>query len=189
MFFDISSLTQPGAHPNYVNVKNINMRREMDITAKIDEHGKGAWIAIMVLGFIVFWPIGLAILAFMIWSGRMGGKKRGNIGRWHYEYKEDANGTGPCYRRRTGKGRRRATENWAFEEYREETLRRLEEEQAEFEEFLDRLRHAEDKAQFDKFMDERRSRPAEDDVVDVEAEDVTANKRPDAGGPQPQPSA
>ena len=49
--------------------------------------------------------------------------------------------------------------NRAFDEYREDTLRRLEEEQAEFKGFLDRLRHAKDKAEFDQFMAEHRSRP------------------------------
>ena len=39
--------------------------------AKLDEWGKGAWIAAMVLGFILVWPVGLAILGYMIWSGRM----------------------------------------------------------------------------------------------------------------------
>ena len=57
-------------------------------------------------------------------------------------------------------GYRAATGNRAFDEYREETLRRLEEEQREFLEFLDRLRHAKDKAEFDQFMAERRSSPA-----------------------------
>ncbi|MGB7269643.1 MAG: DUF2852 domain-containing protein, partial [Albidovulum sp.] len=37
----------------------------------LDDRGKGAWIAAMVLGFIVFWPLGLALLAYMIWSKRM----------------------------------------------------------------------------------------------------------------------
>ena len=53
---------------------------------------------------------------------------------------------------------REATGNRAFDEYRAETLRRLEEEQREFMEFLDRLRHAKDKAEFDEFMAERRRR-------------------------------
>jgi hypothetical protein len=38
-------------------------------------------------------------------------------------------------------------------------LRRLEEEQREFVEFLDRLRFAKDRAEFDQFMADRRSRP------------------------------
>ena len=40
--------------------------------AKLDDWGRGAWIALMVLGFIVFWPLGLLLLGYMIWSGRMG---------------------------------------------------------------------------------------------------------------------
>jgi hypothetical protein len=50
--------------------------------------------------------------------------------------------------------------NRAFDEYRAETMRRLEEEQREFKEFLERLRHAKDKAEFDQFMAERRNRTA-----------------------------
>ena len=49
--------------------------------------------------------------------------------------------------------------NRAFDEYRIETLRRLEDEQREFRDFLDRLRMAKDKAEFDQFMAERRNRP------------------------------
>ena len=50
--------------------------------------------------------------------------------------------------------------NRAFDEYRMETLRRLEEEQTEFKEFLNRLRHAKDKEEFDQFMAQHRPRPA-----------------------------
>jgi hypothetical protein len=60
-------------------------------------------------------------------------------------------------------GNLRPTGNHAFDEYRTETLRRLEEEQREFRDFLDRLRHAKDKAEFDQFMAERRNRPPETD--------------------------
>ena len=49
--------------------------------------------------------------------------------------------------------------NRAFDEYRMETLRRLEEEQTEFRDFLDRLRHAKDKEEFDQFMAQHRQRP------------------------------
>ena len=49
--------------------------------------------------------------------------------------------------------------NHAFDEYRTETLRRLEDEQREFRDFLERLRFAKDKTEFDAFMAERRSRP------------------------------
>ena len=52
----------------------------------------------------------------------------------------------------------RSSGNHAFDEYRDETLRRLEEEEREFKEFLDRLRQAKDKAEFDQFMAEMRGR-------------------------------
>ncbi len=60
-----------------------------------------------------------------------------------------------CSRERAGT----SSGNRAFDEYRAETLRRLEEEQREFTSFLDRLRFAKDKAEFDAFMAERRQRP------------------------------
>jgi hypothetical protein len=34
----------------------------------LDRKGKGAWIGATVLGLIFFWPVGLALLAYMIWS-------------------------------------------------------------------------------------------------------------------------
>ena len=51
--------------------------------------------------------------------------------------------------------------NRAFDDYRAETLKRLEDEQHEFKEFLERLRFAKDRAEFDQFMDARRQRPFE----------------------------
>ena len=51
--------------------------------------------------------------------------------------------------------------NRAFDEYRTETLQRLEEEQVEFRDFLDRLRHAKDKAEFDQFMAQHKPRPTQ----------------------------
>ena len=49
--------------------------------------------------------------------------------------------------------------NRAFDEYKADTLKRLEDEQREFREFLQRLRFARDRAEFDQFMSERRNRP------------------------------
>ena len=52
-----------------------------------------------------------------------------------------------------------ASGNRAFDEYRADALRRLEEEQRQFQEFLGRLRMAKDKAEFDQFMAERGTGP------------------------------
>lgn len=45
--------------------------------------------------------------------------------------------------------------NTAFDAYKSETLRRLEDEQENFESFLQRLRESKDKSEFDQFMDDR----------------------------------
>ncbi|MGV6847562.1 MAG: DUF2852 domain-containing protein [Marinibacterium sp.] len=107
--------------------------------AWLDDKGKGAWIAAMVLGFIFFWPVGLALLAYMIWSKKMFGscmKHRATYGRSRH-------------------GLRASSGNSAFDAYKADTLARLEQEQTEFESFLQRLRDAKDKAEFDQFMSER----------------------------------
>jgi hypothetical protein len=121
----------------------------MGIVQKLDDLGRPAWIGLLVLSFILFWPAGLALLAFLIGSGRMRCAKHGGPGRWYRAEKENG-GMGTWW-----PGRRQSSGNVAFDEYREETLRRLEEEQKEFRSFLDRLRHAKDKAEFDQFMADR----------------------------------
>ena len=128
----------------------------MDIAAqtaaRLDDWGKLAWITVVILGFIHFWPIGLAILAYLIWSGRIMARwTEGGWGRWSCSRAEG----------RRGRRTRPSSGNHAFDEYRDETLRRLEEEQKEFQGFLDQLRQAKDKAEFDQFMAGRRRRAAE----------------------------
>lgn len=122
----------------------------MELAARLDDYGKPAWLLVMVLGFIVFWPIGLAILAYLLWSGRMGCWKGG-------PFRGQRNGHGRAHGSWwQGRGAAQSSGNRAFDEYREETLRRLEDEQKEFFDFLERLRHAKDKAEFDQFMADRR---------------------------------
>ena len=123
-------------------------------------------IAFTVLGFIFWWPVGLAILFYMVGSGRMScfGRRR----RAMYQA-QNGQGTGPGANSpwanwknwAAGSFDRPASSsgNHAFDEYRAETLRRMEEEQKEFGAFLERLRFAKDKSEFDQFMAERRNRP------------------------------
>jgi hypothetical protein len=130
----------------------------MMLAAKMDEFGRGGWIAAMVLSFILWWPAGLAMLAFLGFSGRLRRSSwYGNMrGQWH-------NMDGACGWGRRGHGRWGGgggggpSGNQAFDDYRAETLRRLEQEQQEFVSYLERLRRAKDKAEFDQFMAERRS--------------------------------
>ena len=49
----------------------------------------------------------------------------------------------------------RPTGNTAFDAYRDETLKRLEDEHRAFQEFLEKLREAKDKSEFDQFMAQR----------------------------------
>jgi len=137
----------------------------MPIVAKLDELGTAAWIALMILGFIIWWPVGLALLAFIIGSGRMSCCGFRGMSSWHNKMermqekmdrmrgKMEGTGAGADWW-----GYPRSSGNRAFDEYRTETLRRLEDEQREFKEFLQRLRMAKDKAEFDQFMADRRNR-------------------------------
>ncbi len=150
-----------GTSPNLGNVKaihiNTNLERPTMTTltetahaqthqgwfskseAWLDSKGKGAWIAAMVLGFVFFWPIGLALLFYMIWSKRMFSKSCSRRSSWS----------------RHGMSAMSTTGNSAFDAYKADTLRRLEQEQQDFEQFLERLREAKDKAEFDQFMEDR----------------------------------
>lgn len=117
----------------------------MDVVAKLDEHGKVAWIIMMVLGFVLFWPIGLAVLAYMIWSGRMGCGNKKHWKNWRHENWHNLHSAV------------RPSGNSAFDEYKAETIRRLEDEQTEFRDFLDHLRQSKDKAEFEMFMNGRKA--------------------------------
>lgn len=126
----------------------------------------------MVLGFIVFWPIGLAIIAWKIWQRRTG--YPGDLATFTQEKVDDmrnrAFGSGPARRWGfTGAGpgydpppRRGDTGNRAFDDWKNAELERLEEErrkldeaQKEFADYLAHLRQARDREEFDRFRRER----------------------------------
>ena len=120
----------------------------MQLVQTLDDYGKPAWITAMIVCFLLWWPLGLGVLGYTIWSGRMGcGMRR--------DWKTSDFGR-EVMRWRSGMTPFRSSGNAAFDEYRDETLRRLEEEADEFQAFLSRLRKAKDKAEFDQFMADRR---------------------------------
>src|SRR5438132_6967444 len=139
--------------------------------AQLDDIGKPAWIALTVVSFILFWPLGLVLLGFLIGRGRTACWTHGSTDRWQprrERMQRRMERMQTAAERWSGCGGYRASSgNRAFDEYRAETLRRLEEEQREFMAFLDRLRHAKDKAEFDECMRER-------------------GRRCESPGPQPQ---
>lgn len=120
---------------------------------RMDEFGRPAWVVATMLAFWMFWPLGLATLAYLAWTGRLKtlATGKGDLpGKW-FNLRGDAPAGG-------------ASGNKAFDDYRAETLRRLEEEKREFADYLDRLRRARDKSEFDGFMAERRRQPAARDM-------------------------
>lgn len=152
-------------------------------------HGWGAasagrWTPIelmaMVLGFVVFWPIGLAILGWKIWQRRTG--YRGDLRSFADERLDHMKTAFPfaCGARR---GMSQVRQDWAqkrwgafqaggfgpaptgnqaFDAWRsaelariEEERRKLDEAQREFSDYLAHLRQARDKEEFDRFVSER----------------------------------
>ncbi|MFN0265338.1 DUF2852 domain-containing protein [Tepidamorphus sp. 3E244] len=99
-------------------------------------------ILLMIVGFMVFWPLGLAMIAWIVWGDRMIDKVQDAEVKWHS----------------------RNSGNAAFDEYRraelaklEEKRRQLDREGEEFEAFLRELRSARDMEEFDNFMAKRRA--------------------------------
>lgn len=125
---------------------------------------KPAWspltIALMVLGFIIFWPLGMAVLAYILWGEYFGGSHE-KAESWVANQKQSFKSRG-CGHGHGHRGYRSATGNAAFDEYRDEQLKRLEEERrkldedrAAFEEYLANLHKARDREEFDRFMRDR----------------------------------
>ena len=141
----------------------------MTLVDRLDEYGKPAWITLMILGFVVFWPLGLLTLGYMMWSGRMKCSSKGKVAAYEsHGLTSGKSGPGRWYQPSKFSG---TSGNRAFDNYREDTLRRLEEEQEEFQGFLDKLRQARDKAEFDQFMADRAKNDGATDV-DADIEDI-----------------
>ncbi|WP_173934585.1 DUF2852 domain-containing protein [Chelativorans sp. Marseille-P2723] len=124
-----------------------------------------ATIALMVIGFMVFWPLGLAMLAYILWGDRLGSFK--------HEVNRATDGMfANC--RRAGRAHLR-TGNIAFDEWREKELQRLAEERRkldvmrdEFDEYVRELRRAKDQEEFDRFMRERDNRTPTNEVTEAQ---------------------
>lgn len=106
-------------------------------------------IFLMVIGFMIAWPLGLLMLAYILWGDRIPDFRRDGVTVRHRMHAR--------YYARSDSG------NVAFDEYRhrelqrlEEERRRLDEERRDFETFVRNLRRAKDQEEFDRFMAERR---------------------------------
>jgi hypothetical protein len=142
--------------------------------------GGSRWTAFeiiaMILGFVVFWPIGLAILGYKVWQSRYGGPDLQTLATNKWQDARTMMGSNSSWSSSWGCGSamRRAsrfyassTGNAAFDEWRTAELVRLDEErrklddaQREFAEYVDAIRRAKDREEFERFMAERRGRSA-----------------------------
>ncbi len=127
----------------------------------------------MVLGFMVFWPIGLAILGFKYWQRKTGGADLATVATGAFHEARSAMGgfqfAAPRNRgpQNWARGFTSSTGNAAFDQWKttelarlEEERRRLEDAHREFPDWLDSVRKAKDREEFERFMNERRGKSA-----------------------------
>jgi hypothetical protein len=122
---------------------------------------RGWRLPVMILGFILWWPVGLALLAFFfIWRPAMacnsasgGAPFAAWMSPWKDRMRERVRDHVPGFG---------STGNLAFDEYRQNVLARLDEERRqldaqanEFSEFVKQLRRAKDQEEFERFMASR----------------------------------
>lgn len=141
----------------------------MNNTAIIKPQWSPLTIALMVLGFIVFWPLGLAVLAYILWGEMFGGSadkaqafinSRREWAQNRHGWRHQSRGFGGF-----GGGPGPSSGNAAFDDYREQELKRLDEERRRldaeieaFHEHMRNLRMARDREEFDRFMRDRNER-------------------------------
>ena len=141
---------------------------EMNTSALIRPAWTPATIALMVVGFMVFWPLGLAMLAYVIWGERLDGFKR--------DVNAATDGVFNSFRSAT-RGSSSYTGNVAFDEWRNSEIdrlnqerRKLDELRADFEEELREFRRAKDQEDFERFMAKRNAKPRGKSVPDTTIE-------------------
>jgi len=142
----------------------------MDNTASAPRYGhRGRWtalnIVLMIIGFAVFWPLGLAMLAWIIWGEEISARFDELKGQFR-----SFTGRAPAFHNAPFA----STGNAAFDEYRARELERLAEERrkldamrAQFEGFLTELRRVKDQEEFDRFMTAFRDRTGRSSEADA----------------------
>ncbi len=139
-------------------------------------------VAATILAFVVFWPLGLALLAMKLWQ--MNANPGSNLATFAQTKAEWARGACKAWRPaqsasmnsfwsaqprspRTNNGwNPPSSGNAAFDDWRNGEIARLEEERSkleaaerEFTQHIDELRRARDREEFERFMAARRSPP------------------------------
>ena len=61
-YVNVINIHNPDSHSGQLHTFD-NREGVMPIVAKLDELGRPAWILLMILGFMVWWPVGLMVRA------------------------------------------------------------------------------------------------------------------------------
>lgn len=108
-------------------------------------------LVVVIVALNVFWPAGFALAVILGWRGGFAPGSGQSL---------DPAALSDAVKSLSPEAQKRQSGNASFDRYKSEMLDRLEEEQENFEDFLDRLRAAKDATEFDQFMDDRASRIA-----------------------------
>lgn len=103
-------------------------------------------LVVTIVALNVFWPAGFALAVILGWRGGFAPGSGQSI---------DPAALAEAVKTLSPEAKQRQSGNASFDRYKTEMLDRLEEEQENFEDFLDRLRAAKDSTEFDQFMDDR----------------------------------
>lgn len=152
-------LILPGGGPRYAH-RNVTGKHTDMNTAIIKPQWSPLTIALMVIGFITFPPLGFIVLAYIIWGEKFGGSAEKAQAYWNKGcgyMRNNKKQFGGFNRDQSSSG------NAAFDDYRSDQLKRLDEERARldaeidaFHEYMANLRKAKDREEFDRFMSEHR---------------------------------
>jgi len=161
-----------------MNAYSSARHRDRPAVGDYDRDGRPRWraieIAVVVAGFIVWWPVGLALLLWKLWRNRQGYAEdmvtaaRGLIEekvmrKWPDVSRAFGSGSrAQATAREWGFAGLRSSGNTAFDAWREGELARLEEErrkletaEREFADYIESLRRAKDREEFERFMRDR----------------------------------
>lgn len=100
----------------------------------LNDVGKPVWIILAILGFLFWWPVGLAIIVYMIWSGKFGNGYKFWTGNFW------------------------SSGNSAFDAHRDQVLKDLEDEKSAFAKFIKDKLSAKDQAEFAEFSTKRKKK-------------------------------
>lgn len=108
---------------------------------------KSGWtpigVAALVLGFMAAFPIGLAVLAYILWGGRVDDLISDAVNALKGTFNQSS---GPAS----------SSGNAAFDDYKAATLRDLEQQQQEFSDYVEQLRKTRDREEFEHFIKARK---------------------------------